>query len=169
MGSLVSCLREAGEFISEDQRAAIIARAAELRSGGATLDEAKMRAAREFQQQASAMRTELEAAIAEGRALYDVLPESEQPKAEAVAEPARPEAPTFADIPERDAPSSARFAALEADSPTLIVARDVDGRPIPLAEEIAAVRREAKEGTPDLIGDNDLGLLDAAVLCALGE
>lgn len=73
------------------------------------------------------------------------------------------------DLPERDAPTTSRFARLEVENPQLIVARDSDGRAISLADEMEAVRREAKEGTLDLIGDDDLGLLDAAVQCALGE
>jgi hypothetical protein len=60
-----------------------------------------------------------------------------------------------------------RIEALKAQSPDLPVALREDGTPVTLAEELDAIRRQAREGTADTFGADDAPLIQVAVECML--
>lgn len=60
-----------------------------------------------------------------------------------------------------------RVEALKAQSPDLPVALREDGTPVTLAEELDAIRRQAREGTADTFGADDAPLIQVAVECML--
>lgn len=62
---------------------------------------------------------------------------------------------------------SDRVASLEMFQPSLVVRLDADGRPVTLAQEMSAIRREAANGTDDSLGAIDAGLIRVAAECAL--
>lgn len=60
-----------------------------------------------------------------------------------------------------------RVRQLEQQAPDMVVRTDADGHPVTLAEELAAVRREAAEGTDVELGTLDADLLRVAAECAM--
>jgi hypothetical protein len=72
--SLSTCLGKAGDLLADDIKARIIARATELRDGGASLSAAAKRAVQEVAGDINTQRTEVEAAFNEGRTLYAEAP-----------------------------------------------------------------------------------------------
>lgn len=130
MSSLTTCLRQAREFLSEDIHDGILKRAAELRANGSSADEAKMVATREALQQVRDARALVETAKAEGRSLYEPLPDDQQPKP-----PAQPEQPAMP--PE--------LAAVAQQFPDLVVQLDGMEAPMRLNEFLDAVRAESDE------------------------
>lgn len=60
-----------------------------------------------------------------------------------------------------------RVEALRAQSPDMPVAIREDGTPVTLAEELDAIRRQAREGTADTFGADDAPLVEVAVQCML--
>jgi hypothetical protein len=60
-----------------------------------------------------------------------------------------------------------RVATVEAAAGDLVVRTTEDGRPVTVADELAAVRREAAEGTDAELGALDADLVRVAAECAL--
>lgn len=60
-----------------------------------------------------------------------------------------------------------RVATVEAAAGDLVVRTTEDGRPVTVADELAAVRREAAEGTDAELGSLDADLVRVAAECAL--
>jgi hypothetical protein len=85
-------------------------------------------------------------------------------------EPA-PDLPATAAGPATDAATadmaSSRIAQIQAESPDLVVRVTEDGKPVTLADELAALKREVAEGTPDELGALDAQLVKVAAECAL--
>jgi hypothetical protein len=71
-----------------------------------------------------------------------------------------PKDPTAASI-------ASRVDELQTSNPDMVVRLDEDGKPVTLAEELAAVRREAAEGTDAELGALDAELVRVATQCAL--
>jgi hypothetical protein len=63
--------------------------------------------------------------------------------------------------------ASSRIAQIQAESPDLVVRVTEDGKPVTLADELAALKREVAEGTPDELGALDAQLVKVAAECAL--
>jgi len=60
-----------------------------------------------------------------------------------------------------------RVRQLEQQAPDMVVRTDAEGHPVTVAEELAAVRREAAEGTDVELGTLDADLLRVAAECAM--
>lgn len=62
---------------------------------------------------------------------------------------------------------AARVEALTKDQPDLIARLDEAGQPVKLADELAAIKKQAQEGTDTEFGALDAPLLKTAIECAL--
>lgn len=62
---------------------------------------------------------------------------------------------------------AARVEALTKDQPDLIARLDEAGQPVKLADELAAIKKQAQEGTDTDFGALDAPLLKTAIECAL--
>lgn len=139
MGSLTSCLKAASEFLTQDQRGAILEAAARLRREGMGVAEADAQAVREVLGQVEGSLKEVETARAEGRTLY------EAPKEQAEEVAALP----------------GRVDEVIRDYPGLKVRMDDMDESMSAAEFIAKAKAEADEL------DADAPLLKVAAECAL--
>lgn len=61
----------------------------------------------------------------------------------------------------------ARVEALTKEQPDLIARLDDAGQPVRLADELAAIKKQAQEGTDTEFGALDAPLLKTAIECAL--
>lgn len=121
--SLVKCLQKAGDFLSPDDRAELLAAASRYRKDGMSAAEAAMRA------------------VDEQIAKVDKLIES-PPKPDEV----KPEGPAAqAEV----ASAEPRLDAIRAQFPDLMVQLDGMDKPMRLDDFIAAVKAEADEMTAD--------------------
>lgn len=107
-----------------------------------------------------------------GRAAVDIaadVVEASRAGGEVTPAPKAPEA--AATTPEKAAADSItnRLAELEKAAPNMVVRIADDGTPVTLADELAAIRREAAEGTDSTLGSNDAPLLQVAAECALSQ
>jgi hypothetical protein len=115
------------------------------------------------------MTAQPEAMVAQSQPNPEIQPKPSIDAAQALiaetdaAAPATPKAstdPMFASI-------SARIAEIENSAAPIVVRTTEDGRPVTVADELAAVRREAAEGTDAELGALDADLVRVAAECAL--
>jgi hypothetical protein len=142
MPSLTTCLRQAGNLISPELRAAILRRAEELRGQGLPEPDVAKRAAAEVQAERQGALQEVETAMRDGATLYDTTPETPAAEAEATA-------------------ALSRIEQVQRDMPELMVRMDDMDAPLPVAEFLAQVQREADEMAADA------PLMQVAAECAL--
>jgi hypothetical protein len=62
---------------------------------------------------------------------------------------------------------AARVDAIAKDQPDLIARLDESGQPVKLSDELAAIKKQAQEGTDTDFGALDAPLLKTAIECAL--
>lgn len=120
MASLTECLGKAGDLLSDDLRAAILARASELRESGMTQAGASRQAVADVLADAQMQRAELDAAAKEGRTLY-------------------------AERPTEDAQPGDRLDRMAQDRPDMRVILPGKTEPQLLSEALEAARAEAAE------------------------
>lgn len=159
MASLTTCLKRAGELLPAEDRAAILAAAQEGRAGGLKPGDAGRAA---VQAQLDAVRQALEAAE---QRMQDAQAGRVQP-AQPVAPDAEPVATADAPPAQADAqPPQDRIQAVAAQYPGLQVMLDGMDAPMPMADFLAAVQREADAevaGAPDLMDAATCALLNGA-------
>lgn len=154
MASLTTCLKRAGEFLPAADRAAILAAAQQSRSGGMKAGEAGRAA---VMAQMDTVRAEL--AAAEQR-LQDAEAGRVQPQP-AAAEAVQPDQPSQQAPADSPQPPRDRMEAVAMQFPDLQVIMDGMDAPMPMADFLATVQREADAARADAPD-----LLDAAT-CAL--
>jgi uncharacterized protein YoaH (UPF0181 family) len=142
MGSLTTCLAQAGDLLSPQTRQAIIQRAQELRQQGMTSAEASRQAVADILTQTKTGLAEIETAVKDGATLYETPPETPAAKAEAEA-------------------AVSRVDQVVRDMPELQVRMDGMDAPMPVADFLAAVKAEADEMAADA------PLMQIAAECAL--
>lgn len=142
MASLTSCLKQAGEFLAVESRAAILKRAAELRAAGSDIAEANRRAVADYMKESGGKLAEVEKAFNDGVTLYEAVPSTPAAKAEAEA-------------------AVSRVDQVLRDMPDLRVQMDGMEAPMPAADYLAMVKAEADEMAADA------PLMQVAAECAL--
>jgi hypothetical protein len=142
MPSLTSCLKLAGDILPSETRAAILARADELRRGGMDNTEASRQAVADTLAGAKSSLSEVETALKDGATLYEVKPETPAAAAEQQAAPSRVD------------------QAIAA-APDMMVKLDDMPEPMRAADFMAMVRAEADEMVADA------PLMQIAAECAL--
>lgn len=83
--------------------------------------------------------------------------------------PVQPEPATVRETRTDETPDAytARVEALTKEQPDLIARLDESGQPVKLADDLAAIKKQAQEGTDTDFGAMDAPLLKVAVECAL--
>ncbi len=119
MPSLSQCLAKAGDLIPAAARDAVLARAQELEDAGAQSAKAAKQAVQEVLDSQAASRAEIEAAVKEGRTLYE-----DAPKAEEGADP---------------------LTRIAQESPDALVTLPGKPDPVRLSEAVELARAEADE------------------------
>jgi len=120
MASLTECLGKAGDLIAPELRAAILARASELREAGMTQAGASRQAVADVLADTQMQRAELDNAAKDGRTLY-------------------------ADKPAEDAPAGDRLDRMAQERPDMRVILPGKTEPQLLSEALEAARAEAAE------------------------
>lgn len=142
MPSLTSCLKQAGEYLSAESRAAILKRAQDLRAAGSDIAEANRQAVADHLKDRGAKLQEVETAFNDGLTLYETAPETPAAKAEAEA-------------------AVSRVDQVLRDMPDLRVQMDDMDSPMAAADYLAMVKAEADEMAADA------PLMQLAAECAL--
>ena len=101
----------------------------------------------------------------------DVFKDSIEPDAmPRTTEPAAVNDPLVVEHPATDTTPDAyraRVDQLLAEQPDMVSRLDESGRPVRLADDLDAIRKQSKEGTDTEFGSDDAPLLQVAVECAL--
>ena len=142
MPSLTSCLKLAGDLLPSEARAAILARAEELRRGGMDNAAASRQAVADTLAAAKSSLAEVDTALKDGATLYEAKPETPAAAAEQQAAPSR-------------------IDQVLAAAPDMMVKLDGMDEPMRAADFLALVRAEADEMVADA------PLMQVAAECAL--